>query len=77
MLERIGVSDIDELFSEIPEAVKNRAGYNLEPAFSNELRRPARELAAKNKPLISFCGAGAYDVYTPAIIRILHRDRSS
>lgn len=72
MLERIGVSDIDELFSEIPEAVKNRAGYNLEPAFSEiELRRRLEELAAKNKPLISFCGAGAYDVYTPAIIPYL------
>ena len=34
MLDKIGVGSIDELFSEIPEEVKKRAEYNLEPALS-------------------------------------------
>jgi glycine dehydrogenase subunit 1 len=72
MLDKIGVGSIDELFSEIPEEVKKRAEYNLEPALSElEGRKRLSCLAGMNKPLVSFCGAGAYDVYTPSVIPYL------
>ena len=71
MLQVIGVSDINDLFLEIPESLK---GLNLDVPKSHselEIHRHFDALAAKNKPLIPFVGAGAYDHYTPSIIRHL------
>ncbi|MDD4077467.1 MAG: aminomethyl-transferring glycine dehydrogenase subunit GcvPA [Bacilli bacterium] len=72
MLEKIGVENIDDLFSEIPEAVKYHTEFNLESALSEvELRKRIKDIANKNQSAICFLGAGAYDVYTPAIIPYL------
>lgn len=71
MLEVIGVSDIDELFSEIPETL---LGLDLDvPNAHSELEiyRRFNELASKNTELVPFVGAGAYDHYTPSVIRHL------
>ncbi len=71
MLEVIGVDNIDDLFSEIP---KELLGIDLDlPKSHSELEIYNRfnELAAKNKELIPFVGAGAYDHYTPSVIRHL------
>lgn len=69
MLETIGVSSIDELFREIPEALMNPS-YDVPSSHSElELKRRMNELAKKNLELIPFVGAGAYDHYTPSVIR--------
>ena len=69
MLEVIGVDNIEDLFSEIPTELM---GQDLNVPFSHselELQRRFQDLADKNTTLIPFVGAGAYDHYTPSVIR--------
>ena len=69
MLEVIGVNSLDDLFSEIPKELK---GLDLDiPASLSELEihKKFADLSAKNKVLIPFVGAGAYDHYTPSVIK--------
>lgn len=70
MLNFLGLSSIDDLFAEIPAAV--RAGELKLPAGQGELgvRRQMEALAAKNTvfPTI-FRGAGAYRHYIPSIVK--------
>jgi glycine dehydrogenase subunit 1 len=72
MLETIGVSSIEELFRDIPEAVRFRGELALEPALSEaELVAHLEELASRNVHVgqeLSFLGAGIYDHYVPAIV---------
>jgi glycine dehydrogenase subunit 1 len=71
MLEVIGVQDINDLFLEIPESLKN---LDLDvPNAHSELEIESRfaYLANKNKVLVPFVGAGSYDHYTPSIIKHL------
>lgn len=71
MLETIGVSSIDELFKEIPSDLMDPS-FDVPKSHSElELRRRMNELANKNLALIPFVGAGAYDHYTPSVIRHL------
>jgi len=71
MLEVIGVDKIDDLFSEIPSELLNINVDIPESHSELEIHRKFNELANKNKLLIPFVGAGAYDHYTPSIIRHL------
>lgn len=72
MLDTIGVTSVQELFSDIPESVQFKGEYKIkeaksEPALMKELTR----LAAKNADLktnASFLGAGVYDHYMPVIV---------
>src|SRR6187397_379867 len=72
MLAAIGVSSIDELFQDIPEAVRLDRALDLEPALSEQqLVAHLEELAGKNVHTgreLSFLGAGIYDHYVPAIV---------
>lgn len=72
MLETIGVSSIDELFSSIPEAVRFTGEYNIKPAKSEtSLVKELGRLAGKNanaQDYASFLGAGVYDHYKPIIV---------
>jgi glycine dehydrogenase subunit 1 len=72
MLESIGVSSIDELFSDIPEKVRFAGEYNIKPAKSETaLMKELTKMAAKNADLkmnTSFIGAGVYDHYIPVIV---------
>jgi glycine dehydrogenase subunit 1 len=72
MLQAIGVSSIEELFEQVPEAVRLRRPLDLEPALSEpELVAHLEELAAKNVHVgaeLSFLGAGMYDHYVPAVV---------
>ncbi|MBO8176770.1 MAG: aminomethyl-transferring glycine dehydrogenase subunit GcvPA [Bacillus sp. (in: Bacteria)] len=72
MLEAIGVSSIDELFSDIPEQVRFKGEYNIKKAKSESaLMKELSQLAAKNADLkshVSFLGAGVYDHYIPVIV---------
>ncbi|AIM15585.1 MULTISPECIES: aminomethyl-transferring glycine dehydrogenase subunit GcvPA [Neobacillus] len=72
MLETIGVSSVEELFSDIPEKVRFKGEYNIKPAKSETaLMKELFQLAGKNADLktnISFLGAGVYDHYMPVIV---------
>ncbi|MCP1159748.1 MULTISPECIES: aminomethyl-transferring glycine dehydrogenase subunit GcvPA [Bacillus] len=72
MLEKIGASSIDELFSDIPEAVRFKGEYNIKPAKpETALLKELTKLAGKNADLrsnSSFLGAGVYDHYMPVIV---------
>jgi len=72
MLETIGVSSVEELFQDIPTAVRFARRLNLEPALSEpELVRHLEELASRNVDTgkeLSFLGAGIYDHYVPAVV---------
>ncbi|MEE9252702.1 MAG: aminomethyl-transferring glycine dehydrogenase subunit GcvPA [Thermodesulfobacteriota bacterium] len=75
MLEVIGVSSVDELFSQVPESFK--LGKPLElPWLRSEEEVTARmaELSGKNSGThthVSFLGAGAYEHITPAVMKHL------
>ncbi len=69
MLSVIGVDSIEDLFNEIPRELM---GQDLDVPFSHselELTKHFKDLGAKNTQLIPFVGAGAYDHYTPSVIR--------
>ena len=69
MLARIGVSSLDDLFSDVPECIRFRKEYNLPEAKSElEVRELFARLAGGNKMLTCFAGAGVYDHYTPSVI---------
>ncbi len=72
MLEAISVSDINELFSSIPDEVKLKRKLNLEHGKSElEIDKKLRELSKKNINTIEnvcFLGAGAYDHYCPSAV---------
>ncbi|QQZ10879.1 aminomethyl-transferring glycine dehydrogenase subunit GcvPA [Heyndrickxia vini] len=72
MLETIGVSSVDDLFSDIPEKVRFKGLYNIKKAKSETaLLKELSQMAAKNadvKQNVSFLGAGVYDHYIPTIV---------
>ena len=71
MLDKIGVKSIDELFNDIPDSLKGK-DFALPPALSEiELRNYIGNLSDCNNPLITFRGAGSYDVYVPSVIKPL------
>ncbi len=71
MLEKIGVDDIGDLFSDIPKDLVHKDLDLPESKSELEIHEHFRNIAAMNKPLIPFVGAGAYDHYTPSVIRHL------
>ena len=75
MLAAIGVSSIDELFEQIPPAVRFTRELEVPPALGEaELMRHLEELAAKNVHTgseLSFVGAGIYDHYVPSVADVV------
>jgi len=71
MLARIGVSSIDDLFADVPEAARNPA-INLPNAHGElAVERLLGRMAARNTPAGSqpfFLGAGAYRHHVPASV---------
>lgn len=76
MLKTIGVGSIDELFQDVPDAVKLKRELNI-PESLDEHRLLGRlfELSRKNKnsvtDLVCFLGAGIYDRYIPSTVGAL------
>lgn len=69
MLERIGVSSMDELYADVPSEFIHRGEYDLPAAKSeDEVRAWFEALASRNVKLKVFAGGGAYDHYTPSVI---------
>ena len=71
MLARIGVASVDDLFADIPPALRFTSDLDLPSGVSElELMREARSLAAMNVDTgreLSFLGYGYYDHYVPAV----------
>jgi glycine dehydrogenase subunit 1 len=70
MLATIGVSSVEELFREIPPAMRFDRDLAVAPALvESELQRHLEDLAGKNVvDEICFLGAGIYDHYVPAVV---------
>jgi glycine dehydrogenase subunit 1 len=73
MLERIGVTSVDQLFRDIPDSLKLNRPLQLNASLTEpEIVQRMHELGMKNKDvseLTCFLGAGAYDHYIPTIIK--------
>lgn len=69
MLDVIGVSSLDDLYAEVPEELKLHRDLDI-PAEKSEIevRRIIEALAAANRRLVCFAGAGCYDHYTPSVV---------
>jgi glycine dehydrogenase subunit 1 len=72
MLRTVGVGSVDELFGDLPEAVRLQRALELEPQLSEqEVFAHVAELAERNNDAsreVSFLGAGIYDHYVPAVV---------
>jgi glycine dehydrogenase subunit 1 len=69
MLAAIGVASIDELFDEIPSALRAARPLDLQVAASEmELARLMRERAEHDGTYLNFIGAGAYEHHIPAAV---------
>ena len=72
MLVRIGVASVDELFANIPPALRLDRPLNIPPALGEmELQRHISALAAKNESAsdaVCFLGGGAYDHFIPSVV---------
>lgn len=69
MMQRVGISSLDDLYAEVPEAIRFRGDYDLPDEMSEtEVRQVFEQLGTMNRPMMCFGGAGVYDHYTPAVI---------
>lgn len=74
MLQRIGLSHLDELFLSIPEEIRWKGSLNLPaPLSESELLEYFEKLGLKNTypHFLSFLGAGAYPHLIPAVVDYL------
>ncbi|OEF99616.1 glycine dehydrogenase (aminomethyl-transferring) [Vulcanibacillus modesticaldus] len=72
MLTEIGVESVEDLFADIPSAVRFKGNLNLPKAMSeHEITTYMSKLAAKNVSLndcSSFLGAGVYQHFIPSVV---------
>lgn len=75
MIETIGVSDLDSLFSSIPKELRLTRSLDLPPALSElEIRNHLRETSRKNahgEEWSMFLGGGCYSHYIPSAVSYL------
>lgn len=71
MLDFLGLSSLEELYSELPDAVKLNRELNIPEGKSElEVRRQMQAMADQNKVFRTiFRGAGAYRHYIPSIVK--------
>ena len=71
MLAAIGVKSIKDLFKDIEPSLLAES-YNLPSAMTEaELTAHIKQLAAENKPLLNFAGAGIYEHFIPAAVNAI------
>ncbi|MDT3428119.1 glycine dehydrogenase subunit 1 [Paenibacillus forsythiae] len=72
MLAEIGIQSVEELFADIPEAVRYKGRLPMSEALDEyALLRHMKRLADKNADFdshVSFLGAGLYDHHVPVVI---------
>ncbi len=72
MMKKIGITDIDQLYEDIPEHLRFRRKMNIPSAILSEvmLKKHVEKILAKNiscEDQLSFLGGGCVDNYVPAI----------
>ena len=77
MLAVVGVSDVGDLFTDVPGDLRARASVDLPPGLSEqEVRARLEQLAARNGAAQHHCflGAGTYPHFVPAVVdQVLQR----
>lgn len=74
MLDRIGVSDVRDLYEDVPEELILEGDLDIPEALSEwEAVCELNRLAGENRSLVCFAGAGQYDHYVPAAVDHLIR----
>src|ERR687891_720805 len=69
MLAAVGVADLEDLFADIPEAVRAGEWSLPPPLVEQEVRAELTRLAGRNRlPEVSFLGAGAYRHLVPSVV---------
>jgi len=69
MLAAIGVESVDDLFADIPSAVRASRFELPKPLVEQEVRAELARLAGQNRiPRVSFLGAGVYRHLVPAVV---------
>ncbi len=72
MLGQVGAQSVEELFKQVPEAVRLKRPLDVPPALSEmELTRHVQALAAVNQSAdraACFLGGGSYDHFIPAVV---------
>jgi glycine dehydrogenase subunit 1 len=69
MLAAIGASDIEDLFDEIPAALRDADLSRIPAGISEmEIDRLMRQRAAQDAVTLNFAGAGAYEHHIPAAV---------
>jgi glycine dehydrogenase subunit 1 len=75
MLAAIGASSLEDLFAQIPSAMRLRRPLNLPPAMCElELTQHLQTLASKNAGptnKVCFLGGGSYDHFIPAVVDVI------
>lgn len=72
MLKEIGIKDVEEIYSEIPESLRLKRKLNLPDPYLSEhgLKRHVKGMLSKNKSCdeyLSFLGGGCWQHYVPAV----------
>ena len=69
MMEKVGVKTLDDLYVQIPDAIRFKDDYQLPSEMSEmEVRELFGKLGSQNKQLTCFAGYGVYDHYTPSVV---------
>ena len=72
MMEKVGVKTLDDLYVQIPDAIRFKDDYQLPSEMSEmEVRELFGKLGSQNKQLTCFAGYGIYDHYTHSVVPIL------
>ena len=71
MLAAVGLGAVEELFQDVPAALRATGAIDLPPGLpEQDVRRRLQQLAARNSgaTMLSFLGAGAYPHFSPAVV---------
>lgn len=69
MLEKCGVSDVEDLFADIPQQLRLKRPYSLGAEMSEtEVRNFFRRLTDDCRQMACFAGNGHYDRYAPSVV---------
>jgi glycine dehydrogenase subunit 1 len=72
MLDSIGVTNVDELFDDIPRSIRYEDTLPIGNSLSeHEVMQRLTQLAGRNLNAVSFLGAGSYDRIIPAAVKAL------
>ena len=74
LLAAVGLTDVDELFADIPDDYRNPPLRIPDPMSELEIQRELGAMAGRNRPLSSgpsFLGAGSYYHFIPSIVKAI------